>query len=155
MAGNTCMGGNSLDATRLLPSQPMSGARARMRLTVAAAPAGDQVDFAWNPEFPGEAFAVKNTSRLGRDGFGVTSDWADGLLRQVYYLPLAAGEPAERVSVVIPARNEARNLPHVLGALPAGLHEVILVDGHSVDDTIKVTRQVRPDVTIVQQTRRG
>jgi UDP-N-acetyl-D-mannosaminuronate dehydrogenase len=28
------MGGNSLDATRLLPSQPMSGARARMRLTV-------------------------------------------------------------------------------------------------------------------------
>ena len=121
----------------------------------AAAPAGDQVDFAWNPEFPGEAFAVKNSSRLGRDGFGVTSDWADGLLRQVYYLPLAAGEPAERVSVVIPARNEARNLPHVLGALPAGLHEVILVDGHSVDDTIKVARQVRPDVKIVQQTRRG
>src|ERR1035438_78443 len=28
------MGGNTLDATRLLPSQPMSGARARMRLTV-------------------------------------------------------------------------------------------------------------------------
>jgi hypothetical protein len=121
----------------------------------AAAPAGDQVDFAWNPEFPGEAFAVKNSSRLGRDGFGVTSDWADGLLRQVYYLPLAAGEPAERVSVVIPARNEARNLPHVLGALPAGLHEVILVDGHSVDETIKVARQVRPDVKVVQQTRRG
>jgi hypothetical protein len=121
----------------------------------AAAPAGDQVDFAWNPELPGEAFAVKNSSRLGRDGFGVTSDWADGPLGQVYDLPLAAGEPAERVSVVIPARNEARNLPHVLGALPAGLHEVILVDGHSVDDTIKVTRQVRPDVTIVQQTRRG
>src|ERR1035441_2327102 len=34
MAGNTRIGGNSLDATRLLPSQPMSGARARMRLTV-------------------------------------------------------------------------------------------------------------------------
>jgi len=60
-----------------------------------------------------------------------------------------------RVSVVIPARNEARNLPHVLAALPAGLHEVILVDGHSTDDTIEVALRVRPDVKIIQQTRRG
>ncbi len=64
-------------------------------------------------------------------------------------------EPADRVSVVIPARNEARNLPHVLRALPAGLHEVILVDGRSVDDTIEVARRLRPDVRIVKQTRRG
>jgi glycosyltransferase involved in cell wall biosynthesis len=68
---------------------------------------------------------------------------------------LAEGEPAERISVVIPARNEARNVPYVLEALPAGLHEVILVDGHSVDNTIEVARRVRPDVKIVQQTRRG
>jgi hypothetical protein len=121
----------------------------------AAAPAGDQVDFAWNQEFPCQAFAVKSSSRPDRDVFGVASDWADGLLRKVYHLPLAAGEPAERVSVVIPARNEARNLPHVLRALPEDLHEVILVDGHSIDDTIEVTRRVRPDVRIVQQTRRG
>ena len=60
-----------------------------------------------------------------------------------------------RVSVIIPARNEARNLPHVLEALPAGLHEVILVHGHSVDDTIEVARRLRPDVKIIQQTRRG
>jgi glycosyltransferase involved in cell wall biosynthesis len=64
-------------------------------------------------------------------------------------------EPTDRVSVVIPARNEARNLPHVLEALPIGLHEVILVDGHSSDETIEVARRVRPDVKIVQQTRRG
>jgi glycosyltransferase involved in cell wall biosynthesis len=32
---------------------------------------------------------------------------------------------------------------------------VILVDGHSIDGTIDVARQVRPDVKIVQQTRRG
>ena len=31
-----------------------------------------------------------------------------------------------RVSVVIPAMNEARNLPHVFEHLPANLHEVIL-----------------------------
>ena len=36
-----------------------------------------------------------------------------------------------------------------------GLHEVILVDGHSVDGTIEVARRLRPDVKIVQQTRRG
>jgi Glycosyl transferase family 2 len=65
------------------------------------------------------------------------------------------GKPGHRVSVVIPARNEAHNLPHVLGALPAGLHEVILVDGHSIDGTIEVALQLKPDVKIVQQTRSG
>jgi len=66
-----------------------------------------------------------------------------------------AEEPRYRVSVVIPARNEARNLPHVLEALPAGLHEVIVVDGHSTDGTIEVAQRARPDVKIVQQTRHG
>jgi glycosyltransferase involved in cell wall biosynthesis len=69
--------------------------------------------------------------------------------------PFAGEAWAGRVSVVIPARNEARSLPHVLKALPAGLHEVIVVDGHSVDDTIEVALRVRPGVKIVQQTRRG
>lgn len=64
-------------------------------------------------------------------------------------------EPGYRVSVIIPARNEARNLPHVLKALPEGLHEVIMVDGHSTDDTIEVALRVRPHMKIVQQTRRG
>ena len=36
-----------------------------------------------------------------------------------------------RISVVIPAKNEARNLPHVFAGSPTGLHEVILVDGDS------------------------
>jgi glycosyltransferase involved in cell wall biosynthesis len=59
------------------------------------------------------------------------------------------------VSVVMPALNEARNLPHVLARMPAGLHELIVVDGHSVDDTIAVAEQLRPDVRIVKQTRVG
>jgi glycosyltransferase involved in cell wall biosynthesis len=67
----------------------------------------------------------------------------------------AEREPAGRVSIVIPARNEARNLPHVLEALPAGVHEVVVVDGHSVDDTIEVAVRIRPDAKIVQQTRQG
>jgi hypothetical protein len=59
------------------------------------------------------------------------------------------------VSVVVPTLNEARNLPYVFSRLPADVHEVIVVDGHSVDDTIAVARQLRPDVRVVQQTRRG
>jgi Glycosyl transferase family 2 len=63
--------------------------------------------------------------------------------------------PWPRVSVVVPTLNEARNLPYVFSRLPADVHEVIVVDGHSVDDTVAVARQLRPDVRIVQQTRRG
>jgi glycosyltransferase involved in cell wall biosynthesis len=59
------------------------------------------------------------------------------------------------VSVIIPTLNEARNLPHVLARLPSDIHEVIVVDGHSVDDTVQVARRLRPDVHIVTQTRAG
>jgi glycosyltransferase involved in cell wall biosynthesis len=60
-----------------------------------------------------------------------------------------------RVSVVVPTYNEAKNLPHVFGLLPADVHQVIVVDGHSVDDTVAVARSLRPDVTVVRQNRRG
>jgi hypothetical protein len=60
-----------------------------------------------------------------------------------------------RVSVVIPAHNEARNLPHVLAKLPERVSEVVLVDGNSTDATMEVARLLRPDVRIVRQTRRG
>src|SRR5690242_13838669 len=66
-----------------------------------------------------------------------------------------ASVPWLRVSVVIPALNEARNLPHVFARLPPDVHEVIVVDGLSVDDTIAVARQLRPNVRIVLQSRRG
>lgn len=59
------------------------------------------------------------------------------------------------VSVVVPALNEARNLPHVFARMPPGVGEVILVDGFSTDDTVAVARQLRPDVRVVVQTRRG
>ena len=59
------------------------------------------------------------------------------------------------VSIVIPAKNEAQNLPHVLSALSSDLHEVILVDGGSTDDTVKVARHLRPDIVVVGQTRKG
>ena len=65
------------------------------------------------------------------------------------------GVPQALVSVVIPALNEARNLPHVFARIPEDVYEVILVDGSSVDDTVLVARQLRPDVLVVSQTRKG
>jgi glycosyltransferase involved in cell wall biosynthesis len=56
--------------------------------------------------------------------------------------------------VVIPTLNEARNLPYVLNALP-DIYEVIVVDGHSVDDTLAIARNLRPDARIMTQTRSG
>lgn len=60
-----------------------------------------------------------------------------------------------RVSVVIPARNEAKNLPYVLTRLPHDVHEVILVDGHSTDDTIAVAQRLYSRITILPQEGRG
>ena len=44
------------------------------------------------------------------------------------------------VSVVIPALNEARNLPHVASRMPYGIDEIVFVDGNSVDDTAEVAK---------------
>jgi glycosyltransferase involved in cell wall biosynthesis len=66
---------------------------------------------------------------------------------------LAAGsEPL--VSVIIPALNEARNLPHVMARLPE-VDEVILVDGGSTDDTVDVACRLMPGIRVVRQNRRG
>jgi len=39
--------------------------------------------------------------------------------------------------------------------MPPWVHEVLLVDGRSVDGTIDVARELRPEVRIIQQSRRG
>ena len=66
-----------------------------------------------------------------------------------------SGLPWPRVSVVIPVLNEARNLPRVFAQMPPDVSEVILVDGDSVDGTVTVARQLRPDVRVVTQPGRG
>src|SRR4051812_1940413 len=60
-----------------------------------------------------------------------------------------------RVSVVIPTLNEAENLPYVLARLPEGLHEVVIVDGHSTDDTVAVARRLCPDARVLMQAGHG
>lgn len=59
-----------------------------------------------------------------------------------------------RISVVVPALNEAQNLREVLPTLP-DVHEVILVDGGSVDGTVEAARETLPGIITVTQMRRG
>jgi glycosyltransferase involved in cell wall biosynthesis len=62
------------------------------------------------------------------------------------------------VSVVVPTRNEARNLEVVLPAIAAvrpAVHEIIVVDGHSTDGTLETARRTLPWVRVMSQTRRG
>lgn len=60
-----------------------------------------------------------------------------------------------RVSVVIPALNEAKNLPHVAARMPSDINEIVFVDGNSVDDTASVARRLWPNAKHLVQTRRG
>ena len=62
------------------------------------------------------------------------------------------------VSVVVPTRNEARNLEVVLPAIAAvrpAVHQIIVVDGHSTDDSIGAARRTLPWVRAITQTRKG
>ena len=56
-----------------------------------------------------------------------------------------------RISVVIPALNEAESLPFVLEKIPLDLHEVVLVDGRSDDGTIDAARRSWSGISIVCQ----
>jgi glycosyltransferase involved in cell wall biosynthesis len=88
------------------------------------------------------------------------SDYRENLLPQLDaaevcplpYRPVSAALAiAPTVSVIIPARNEAANLPHVFDTLPGWIDEVIVVDGHSTDDTVAVARRLRPDAMVIAQ----
>lgn len=79
------------------------------------------------------------------DESGITDVLAD-------YRTISAGFAiTATVSVVVPAKNEARNLSNVFASIPAWVDEIVLVDGHSTDDTVAVARQLCRDVRIVRQ----
>jgi len=59
------------------------------------------------------------------------------------------------VSVVIPAKNEARNIGWVLKRMPSYVDEVIIVDGLSTDGTLEVAKSIAPDVLVVHEDRPG
>jgi glycosyltransferase involved in cell wall biosynthesis len=90
--------------------------------------------------------ARARTERSDREEAG-SSPGTDGAGR--WGRPLLAAPP--RVSVVIPAFNEARNLPYVLADIPPWVTEILLVDGCSVDDTVSVAAALRPDIRVIRQ----
>ena len=57
------------------------------------APAGAQVELAWNPEFLREGFAVEDTLRPDRLVFGTASDWAEQRLRDAFAPVIEGGTP--------------------------------------------------------------
>jgi glycosyltransferase involved in cell wall biosynthesis len=78
--------------------------------------------------------------------------------------PAAAG-PRERgtgsvvrrptTTVVVPAKNEARNIGWVLARMPIVVDEIVIVDGDSTDGTVTAARDARPDVRVIGQARPG
>lgn len=80
------------------------------------------------------------------------------VLRRTRPQPVPPRTSFPAVSVVVPARNEARNLEVVLPAIAAvrpAVHEVIVVDGQSSDDSIDVAKRVLPTAQMITQTRSG
>lgn len=75
-------------------------------------------------------------------------------LRESDVAGAADGVGPPTVTVVIPTRNEARNLPYVAKRMPP-VDQIVVVDGASVDNTIEVARQLWPDALIINQSRRG
>jgi glycosyltransferase involved in cell wall biosynthesis len=71
------------------------------------------------------------------------------------YVTGTNGSRRPSVSVVMPTLCEASNLPHVIPRMPGWIDELILVDGHSTDDTVAVAQALFPDVRVVYQNGRG
>jgi glycosyltransferase involved in cell wall biosynthesis len=69
--------------------------------------------------------------------------------------PLSLGDQDLTVSVIIPARNEKNNLPSVLSRLASDCYEIILVDGHSSDDTVEVAQSLCPGLRVIEQPATG
>ncbi|HEX3965617.1 MAG TPA: UDP-glucose/GDP-mannose dehydrogenase family protein, partial [Trebonia sp.] len=72
---------------------PVGTARRLQDRMRAAAPAGDQVDLIWNPEFLREGFAVQDTLTPDRIVLGVDRTAAAALVREVYAGAIASGSP--------------------------------------------------------------
>src|ERR1019366_4367824 len=55
----------------------------------------------------------------------------------------------------MPTLNEAENLAFVINTIPDWVDEIIVVDGCSNDDTVRVARVLRPDIRIIRESTPG
>ena len=63
----------------------------------------------------------------------------------------ASATPRPTVSLIIPVRNEARNIAWVLEQIADDVSEIILVDGNSTDATLITACSCRPDIRVITQ----
>lgn len=69
--------------------------------------------------------------------------------------PVGKAPPKARITVLICALNEEKNLPYVLPKIPEWVDETILVDGHSTDETVEVAKRLRPGIKVLYQPGKG
>ncbi|GHF10902.1 MULTISPECIES: UDP-glucose dehydrogenase family protein [Streptomyces] len=72
---------------------PVGSAARLAELLADLAPAGRDVELAWNPEFLREGFAVQDTLQPDRIVVGIGGERGEKLLREVYAIPIAEGSP--------------------------------------------------------------
>ncbi|KQO60279.1 UDP-glucose dehydrogenase family protein [Curtobacterium sp. Leaf261] len=72
---------------------PIGTAARLTELVQSVAPAGTEVEVAWNPEFLREGYAVQDTMHPDRLVFGVTTPWAEQQLRAAFRPVLDEGTP--------------------------------------------------------------
>jgi UDPglucose 6-dehydrogenase len=72
---------------------PVGTAERLSQKLVRLAPAGQDAELVWNPEFLREGFAVQDTMRPDRIVLGVRSEFAEKIMREVYEVMIDNGCP--------------------------------------------------------------
>jgi hypothetical protein len=124
----------------------LDGDRIRSITSANRLPVGEN-DFSQGPQVT----TIDSLRPLAAEA-GEFDNLADTVARAAARPPRRGPDP--RVSIVVPAKNEAPNLCEILPGLPP-VYEVIVVDGHSRDNTAAVSRAALPGVRVIRQTRRG
>lgn len=108
------------------------------------------------PRLASRSASVKRTDRLSAVPAPLTESLAmpsNGA--EAFGEAHADTEVAPTVTLVIPTRNEARNVADVLERIPDMVTEVLLVDTRSSDVTKLMASSTRPDVRIIEEPRMG
>jgi len=87
---------------------------------------------------------VTTMQEQGCRGAGSGDQTEDAVLK-------AKAERRLSITALICTLNEEESLPHVLPRIPDWIDEVLLVDGHSTDNTVTLAKRLRPDVRTVHQ----
>jgi glycosyltransferase involved in cell wall biosynthesis len=64
-------------------------------------------------------------------------------------------EGCPNVTILICTLNEEENLPHVLPNIPAWVDEILLIDGHSTDNTVEAAKKICPEIKVLYQPGKG